>query len=1205
MKLKKRKILTALLAFSLVLSMVIGDKVSLPTDTALSGMAGDAYAASGDEDAGGRFRIRFRNGADFDSAENVPGGMYNSGFPVHLFATVGGVPDPTATIHYTTSGSSGTRATEGGSGLVNANPGSGVSFVHSGTNLGHAGLSRFDGGVRPYTWDNATRSVNGITPGVPSFTGGTGQITVALEHVRSAFTISAVASRQVGGQTVYSEVITRTFFRGPRTTEWADNDFLIVSLYSDSRGIFCFDEGIFNAGVDFVEFMQAANSMGGPTLATALERRNSHITQGDFPPTLPANATRRGRGTDFTNTGGERMAHMEIFDPSLDIGDQQVASQRVGLRVKGGWSRGTFVNEQKTFEVYCRNSYGDRDNVLFPLFGDQHTSDGNLMHRYRRFRLRMGGNDREQVYVRDEFANTLARVATDEITPVHRPGVVFLNGAYYGLVWIRSPRTEDNWRRFYYAMGGQVTSNQFKFIGASEMGRAGCSRAGCSRALPAAMQTERWPSGSGAYNSVAVCEANPGQSGNCGRSDCLDFVSTPDAPCTWERCRGINGPGSWAEVRSLVLGGTTGSPGRPRDVTPTAPPTGGGITNEANWTRFLQLVDIDDMILFYALNIFGANVDWPANNCEMWRYFPHCANGEACMTPGCSNPACERNDPNLNHQLRDGRWRFKVHDMEFGYGLWNRGDPTPSATASGANTIHALINRTGVSTRVPGTTAYHFNATEGGSFMMTAILQRADMRAKLANTLMDLISGSHSAAFAVPIFNGLRDQIRDEHTFLLSNAFVSSMARNGTNAPGPGWPSEIGQVENSEPSMGVPTFMQERGAALQTHITTAHPSGLSQSGTGTATTLTINGDGGSATLNTRMIGLSRTAAPFPNDPRVARTVTVNYFGGVDIPVTAHPWSGYELDHFTVGGTPVPAAQVQYDHGRQFINVQPGAQVGVSFRTIPGATVQISRVQARSQNWFEITNYTNRTLTTRGLYLSDNYNADEESEQRRPHDHRFRMPALIVRPGETVFFALASNDTDDHLKRAQANFGLTFGERFRLADARGNILQHIEISLMGHSQIQQRGGDGFWAIIDGPCRDCDRCGCTQCFGATNGYCNRNTCARCWCFEPPCNRLLVDCICGPAPGRPLVEGNIESVVVNLDGRQIRVDAIGMPQHAQPINFRVQIRLPGEWGTPSGVSAPPGINWSVSGDVLTISTAPGAVVAWGSGLGSAGWW
>jgi hypothetical protein len=1176
--------------FALMMSMLITDMGLTAPDS----MVADVSASAPDEDSGGRFRIRFRNGSNFETAENVPGGFYNDGFDVHLFATVGGVPDPTATIHYTTSGSTSTSGSVSSAqtGAVNANPTAGSVFVRSisGQNMGHNALTRYDGGIRPYTWNSTIREVGGIPTGIPSFTGGTGRIAVSLTAVRMAFTISAVATRVVGGQTVYSEPITRTFVRGPRGTDWADNDFLVFSLYSDARGIFDFEEGIFNCGRDFYDFMDAAQAYTGTrSYAQAITARNSHTSQGQFPPTLPGNNTRRGRGTDWTNTGGERMAHMEIFDPNQPLGEDEIVRQRVGIRVKGGWSRGTFVNEQKTLEIYCRNGYGDRDNVLWPIFGEQHTSEGNLMHRYRRFRLRMGGNDREQTYVRDEFANTIARAATDELTPTHRPGVVFLNGSYYGLVWIRSPRTEDQWRRYYYAQGGEVESSRFHFIGSCEQGRVGCARPGCDRALPRAQQPGGAWSG---YASVRVCSARPGQTGNCGRNDCEDFQSTPNAPCTWDACRGIQGPGSWAEVRSLVLGGTIATPlptsGSSQPMTTLTNSRLANPANAADWARFQELVCLDDLMQFYALNIFGANNDWPGNNCEMWRYFP---------------TEAERNDPNINHQLRDGRWRFKIHDMEFAYGLWNNGEP-PSATSATANTIHAVINRTGEGVNIPGAGAHHFNAGSR-TFMMTALMQREDMRIKLANALMDIMSASHTPTFANAVYNDMRAQIRTEHSFLLSNGFVSATARNGTNSAGPGWPSELGQVEvGQDASMSVTNFMNGRGAAMREAIAAPYrvgnpttATGLGISGSGTATRLTITGDGGSAVLNTRPIGV-QSGLVHSADPRNTREASVNYFGsGNIIPVTASPWPGYEIDRFTVGGTAVPAAQIRNDHGRQFIMVAPGAQVTVSFKVADDATFVIDQVQARGQNWIRISNNTGRTINTRGMYLSDNYESDETSERRRPHDMRWRMPALILRPGTTVTIPMRSND-EDSLKWAQTNFGIGFGERLRLADRNRNIIQHIEVSLMNQAQIQERSPDGFWTINEGPCRDCGRCGCMQCFGANQGSCNRNTCARCWCSAPACNRLLVDCICGPGPDRPLVEGDINGIVVTINGNNVEVRATEVPGHGQPFVFRVQIRLPGEFRM-NGSSQPGGVTWTVQGDILTIVGT--GRVEWGNGLGS----
>jgi hypothetical protein len=594
---------------------------------------------------------------------------------------------------------------------------------------------------------------------------------------------------------------------------------------------------------------------------------------------------------------------------------------------------------------------------------------------------------------------------------------------------------------------------------------------------------------------------------------------------------------------------------------------------------------------YYALQIFAANVDWPSNNVEIWRYFP---------------TEAEKNDPNLHPHLRDGRWRFKAQDFEYGFGLWSGGDPVPSGTDHVANTLHALINRTGTDHSVTqGGRGYHFNATQSASWVMPALLQREDMRAKLGNALSDIMEGSHSAALARSTFDRMRAPMLPEHSHMLSIARISELPRNGApsvhgfSGVTPDFPRGMDQINSPDASIHIPAFIQGRHSALQGHMARPYTETTSMPGAGlgltwasrTATTLTV-GSGGTATLNTRVAGFSE--SPVPGDPRTARTVTGQYFAGVDIPVTVNPWQGYILDAITVNGS---AVTPQNDHGRIFANVQPGATVNVTFRKDPSIThPTINRVQARAQNWFEITNYTDSAVSTRGLYLSDNY--DRDDERIRTHDFRFRMPAVIIRPGESVMMPLSSGEAEEMLKWTQLSFGLRFGERFRLADARGNILQHIEVSLMGVAQIQQRGEDGAWRIVDGPCRDCARCGCMQCFGANGGNCNLNTCSRCWCSAPLCNRLVADCICGPQEGRPLITGDgIEGVTVTTDGN-IAVTGIGMPGHGGAINFVVQIRLPGEFRM-DGFSGPPGITWSVSGDILTI-TASGTV-QWGSGLGS----
>ncbi len=67
------------------------------------------------------------------------------------------------------------------------------------------------------------------------------------------------------------------------------------------------------------------------------------------------------------------------------------------------------------------------------------------------------------------------------------------------------------------------------------------------------------------------------------------------------------------------------------------------LDDPANREAVEAIVDMDDMMRYYALNIFCNNTDWPQNNYQMWKY-------EGEYVPG--NP------------YTDGRWRFLEFDTD-------------------------------------------------------------------------------------------------------------------------------------------------------------------------------------------------------------------------------------------------------------------------------------------------------------------------------------------------------------------------------------------------------------------------------------------------------------------------------------------------------------------------------------------------------------
>jgi len=74
------------------------------------------------------------------------------------------------------------------------------------------------------------------------------------------------------------------------------------------------------------------------------------------------------------------------------------------------------------------------------------------------------------------------------------------------------------------------------------------------------------------------------------------------------------------------------------------------LTNDALFAEFERLVDVEQLIIYYALETYLGNHDWPNNNLKRWRYI---------------GPQEEGLAPEL-----DGRWRFVTFDLDWILGLY-------------------------------------------------------------------------------------------------------------------------------------------------------------------------------------------------------------------------------------------------------------------------------------------------------------------------------------------------------------------------------------------------------------------------------------------------------------------------------------------------------------------------------------------------------
>ena len=75
------------------------------------------------------------------------------------------------------------------------------------------------------------------------------------------------------------------------------------------------------------------------------------------------------------------------------------------------------------------------------------------------------------------------------------------------------------------------------------------------------------------------------------------------------------------------------------------------LTDERLFDELCRLVDVENLLQYFAIETYIANWDWPQNNIKLYRYY---AAGDA-----------------YGEGRQDGRWRYLYYDMEAGFNLYN------------------------------------------------------------------------------------------------------------------------------------------------------------------------------------------------------------------------------------------------------------------------------------------------------------------------------------------------------------------------------------------------------------------------------------------------------------------------------------------------------------------------------------------------------
>lgn len=129
----------------------------------------------------------------------------------------------------------------------------------------------------------------------------------------------------------------------------------------------------------------------------------------------------------------EKPANVSLFETD----GSACFSINCGIKIHGAFTRGLL---KKSLACICRDTYGDAW-VNYPIFGEEG------LDKYGAFILRSAGQDAFMGRMRDVVITSLMSDYTDMQVQKYKPVVVYLNGRYYGLHYIREKINE------YYVAG--------------------------------------------------------------------------------------------------------------------------------------------------------------------------------------------------------------------------------------------------------------------------------------------------------------------------------------------------------------------------------------------------------------------------------------------------------------------------------------------------------------------------------------------------------------------------------------------------------------------------------------------------------------------------------------------------------------------------------------------------------------------------------
>ena len=535
----------------------------------------------------------------------------------------------------------------------------------------------------------------------------------------------------------------------------------------------------------------------------------------------PSTGIYYGSNAEKSGKEWERPAHIEFFEPGGKLG----FSQNIGLRIHGNYTR---KFPQKSFRLYADGDNGDLGEFSYEIFpGLTKKGNGKKMKTFERLILRQSGNDWSSAYMRDEMMQSLVSHLNILDTQAVRPAVLFLNGEYWGVYYIRERFDKEYLSEHYNLDDDRIaiieTKVQQNNFGGFDPGNGGFNPGNGG-----------FDPGNGGFN-PGNGGFNPGNGGFNPGNGGFD----PGMGGFNPEMGGFD-PGQWGfgadlpQVISVEEGTQEDADAYTNEVINYL--KSHDITQKNTYEYIKTKIDIDNYIVYNIAEIFFGNTDWPGNNVSFWRYK---------TDDGQYHPEAPYG--------QDGRWRWFLKDVDFGFGLYNK--PVNHDTLSYA-----------AGDRKEGT-----SNPDWSTFLFRTLLQNDEFRNQFINAFADQLNTSFVPERVLGVINEFESILSpemQEHTDRWQYIKMNT------------WSQNVQVLKDYAKNR--PTYM------IQFIKNKFSSNGV----TGTAN-ITLNTDPSKGYIRINTVDI-KASTPGVKDPS---RWTGLYFTGIPVTVTAVAADGYVFDHW--------------------------------------------------------------------------------------------------------------------------------------------------------------------------------------------------------------------------------------------------------------------------------------------------------------------